>query len=434
MIPGRRLLGILALWGALALATAAFPAVLPFWLGTGALIAVVAAIDAVAVLRRAVPDCERELAATLALGVWAGVRLRVHNRSAVRVALDIFDGVPAELVARGMPVRTHIAANGWAEIHYEVRPLERGQFCFVPGHARLDSALGLWQRALALGEQQCIKVYPNFAAVAQYALLATDNHLSTIGIRLRQRRGQGLDFHQLREYRQGDALRQVDWKATSRLGKVIAREYQDERDQQVVFLIDCGRRMHAKDGELSHFDHALNAVLLLSYVALRQGDAVGLMAFAGDTRFLPPGKGSRQINRVLDTVYDLKAGLNTPDYRAAASSVLGQLKKRSLVIVVSNLRDEDDEELPTALQSLRRRHLVLFASLRERALTETLDQPVENFEDALAHSAALIYLAERQKTHDALHSSGTYCVDVEPQVLPVALVNRYLDIKRSGRL
>ena len=434
MIPARRLAALLALWGALALAAAVFAAALPFWLGAGALIAVVAAIDAVAVLRRPSPDCEREVAGTLALGVWTGVRLRVHNPGAKPVALEIFDGVPPQLAARAMPASVRIDAHGWADIAYEVRPLERGQFCFAPADARLASPWGLWQRARALGEKQCIRVYPNFAAVAHYALLATDNHLSTIGIRLRQRRGQGLDFHQLREYRQGDSLRQVDWKATSRVGKVIAREYQDERDQQVVFLIDCGRRMHAKDGELSHFDHALNAVLLLSYVALRQGDAVGLMAFAGDTRFLPPAKGAGQLNRVLDTVYDLQAGLATPDYRAAASSVLARLKKRSLVIVVSNLRDEDDAELPPALQSLRRKHLVLFASLRERALTETRDKPVETFDDALAHSAALIYLAERQQTHDTLQASGTFCLDVEPQGLPVALVNRYLEIKRSGRL
>lgn len=434
MIPARRLLVLLALWGGLALAAAVLPAALPAWLGTGAVILVVAAIDAARVLRGAAPDCEREVAGTLALGVWAGVSLRLQNRSAGPVALQIVDGVPPEMAVRGMPTRVRIDANGWADIHYEVRPLERGQFSFVPADARIDSPLGLWQRARALGTQQSIRVYPNFAAVAHYALLATDNHLSTIGIRLRQRRGQGMDFHQLREFRQGDSLRQVDWKATSRVGKVIAREYQDERDQQVVFLVDCGRRMHAKDGELSHFDHALNAILLLSYVALRQGDAVGLMAFGGDARFLPPAKGSGQLNRVLDTVYDMKAGLATPDYRAAASSVLARLKKRSLVIVVSNLRDEDDEELPPALQSLRRKHLVLFASLRERVLAETLDKPVETFDDALAHSASLIYLAERQQTHDALLASGTYCLDVEPQGLPVALVNRYLDIKRSGRL
>lgn len=434
MIPAPRLFLLLTLWLAVALVAAVFPDAMVFWIVPGAVIVLLAAIDALAVLRLATPDCQRDVAGSLALGVWSGVGLRLHNRGRRPIALEIFDSFPPEVTASGMPGRARIEPQGWAELRYEIRPLERGELFFLPGQARMDSPLGLWRRTMVLGERQCIKVYPNFAAVAHYALLATDNRLSMLGIRLRQRRGEGLEFNQLREYREGDSLRQVDWKATSRLGKLISREYQDERDQQIVFLIDCGRRMHAKDGELSHFDHTLNAILLLSYVALRQGDAVGLMGFGGDSRFLPPRKGAHQINQVLETVYDMQAGMNSPDYAAAASNLLTQLKKRSLIILVSNLRDEDNEELLPALQILRRKHLVLLASLRERVLSEALDKPVESFENALTHSASLIYLAERKKAHDAILASGTYCVDVEPEALPVTLVNRYLDIKRSGRL
>ena len=434
MIPAPRLLLVLTLWAAAALAAAVFSDATVFWIGLGTAIALLAAIDGLVVLRLATPDCRRDVAGSLALGAWSGVRLRLHNRGRWPVTLEVFDHFPSQLAANGMPGRARIDPHGWVDMSYEIRPLERGELCFSPGQARLNSPLGLWQRRVVLGEKQCIRVYPDFAAVANYALLATDNRLSALGIRLRQRRGEGLEFNQLREYRKGDSLRQVDWKATSRLGKLISREYQDERDQQIVFLIDCGRRMHTKDGELSHFDHTLNAVLLLSYVALRQGDAVGLMGFGGDSRFLPPRKGAHQINRVLETVYDMQAGTNSPDYTAAASDLLKQLKKRSLIILVSNVRDEDNEELLPALRILRHKHLVLLASLRERVLGETLEKPVENFECALTHSASLIYLAERQKAHDAIQASGAYCVDVEPQALPVALVNRYLDIKRSGRL
>lgn len=434
MIPASRLFLLLALWAAAALVAAVFPGTVVIWAALGAAIALLAALDALAVVRLATPDCQRDVAGSLALGTWSDVRLRLHNRGRKPIAVELFDEYPPEVAASGMPARARVEPHGWVEMRYEIRPLERGELCFSPGRARMESPLGLWRRTIEVGERQCIKVYPNFAAVAHYALLATDNRLSMLGIRLRQRRGDGLEFHQLREYREGDALRQVDWKATSRLGKLISREYQEERDQQIVFLIDCGRRMHAKDGELSHFDHMLNAVLLLTYVALRQGDAVGLMGFGGDSRFLPPRKGTHQLNQVLETVYDMQAGLNSPDYAAAASTLLTQLKKRSLVILISNLRDEDNEELLPALRILRSKHLVLLASLRERVLGEALDMPVENFEQAITHSASLVYIAERQKAHDALVASGAHCVDVEPEALPVALVNRYLDIKRSGRL
>lgn len=125
---------------------------------------------------------------------------------------------------------------------------------------------------------------PDFARLYGAELMAVDHWLNQIGVRGGQRRGLGLEFHQLREFRDGDTLRQIDWKATARKRTPIAREYQDERDQQILFLLDCGRRMRSQDGDLSHFDHALNASLLLAYVALRQGDAVGAMTFAGDDR------------------------------------------------------------------------------------------------------------------------------------------------------
>jgi uncharacterized protein (DUF58 family) len=277
-------------------------------------------------------------------------------------------------------------------------------------------------------------VFPNFAAVASYALLAIDNRLSQIGILQRRRRGEGLEFHQLREYRRGDSLRQVDWKATARSGKLISREYQDERDQQIFFLIDCGRRMNAQDDALSHFDHTLNAVLLLTYVAVRQGDAVGLLTMGGTPRFLAPRKSAGALNAVLNTVFDLQPTLRPTDYYRAALELMQRLRKRALVVIVSNLRDEDAATLNPALALLRSRHLVLFANLRERVIADTLARPVFELDDALAVSATADFLRAREAALRRVEARGGLTLDVEPERLAVALVNRYLDVKRGGRL
>lgn len=130
----------------------------------------------------------------------------------------------------------------------------------------------LWVKRQLARVPGSVRIYPNFASIAGFTLHALENRIQLMGIRRRQRRGEGLEFRQLRDYQQGDMLRQIDWKATSRRGKPISREYQEERDQQVLFLLDCGRRMRALDGETAHFDHCLNALLLVAYVALRQGD------------------------------------------------------------------------------------------------------------------------------------------------------------------
>ncbi len=434
MIPARRLFYLLWLWLVTGVAAAFWPLLVTVWIVVGVLILLAACIDLFAALRQPDITLERQVSATLALGVWSEVRLRIRQAAKSPVTVEIFDHFPPQVEVRGMPVQVRILASGWVEISYEIKPTERGEQCFAASRLLVLSALRLWRRSRMVGASECVKVYPNFAAMTSYALFATDNRLSMMGIRLRQRRGEGLEFHQLREYRTGDMLRQIDWKATSRLKKFISREYQDERDQQVVFLVDCGRRMHAKDGELSHFDHALNAVLLLSYVALRQGDTVGLMAFGGRPCYLPPRKGAGVINSLLDTVYDLQAGTSSPDFAKAATELMSRLKKRSLIVLVTNLRDEDNDELLPALHLMRQRHLVLLASLQERIINDVLSEPVHDFDAALRNSATHLYLGQRRKAHEAIKAYGVLGVDVEPEKLPVALVNRYLDIKRSGRL
>src|SRR5690606_11199118 len=157
-----------------------------------------------------------------------------------------------------------------AQVEYTLRPLQRGPLQLGQCYLRVKSPLGLWNISYQSGNGDDIKVYPDFSAITGYTILATENHTSQIGIRKAQRRGTGMEFQQLREYRLGDSLRQLDWKATSRRQQLISREYQDERDQHIVLLLDSGQRMRTQDDELSHFDHALNALLLVSFIALRQ--------------------------------------------------------------------------------------------------------------------------------------------------------------------
>jgi uncharacterized protein (DUF58 family) len=315
-----------------------------------------------------------------------------------------------------------------------VRPEERGEHRFGRIQLRVRSFLGLWERNHLAGEPALVRVYPNFAAVSKYALFAMEQRLSRIGVLKQRRRGEGSEFHQLREYRRGDPLRQVDWRATARLRKLISREYQDERDQTVVFLLDCGRRMRTRDAELSHFDQALNAVLLLAYVALRKGDSVGVGTFGGDERWQAPAKGHETLTRILNMLYDLQPGTLIPDYSRAAIDLLARQRKRALVVIVTNLREEDTDDLQGAIALLKHRHLVLVASLREEAVDQTLDAEVLDFDDALRVAAAHDYLGERDKTLQAMRATGVASVDVLPKALSMELVNAYLAIKARGAL
>jgi uncharacterized protein (DUF58 family) len=258
----------------------------------------------------------------------------------------------------------------------------------------------------------------------------------------RRRRGEGLDFHQLREYRVGDTSRQIDWKATARARRLISREYQDERDQRIVFLLDCGQRMRAREAPvdaaeraLSHFDHTVNALLLLAYVALRQGDAVGVLTFGHPKpRYFAPRKSVATVNLILNGLYDLEPTVAAPDYLVATEDLHARLSKRALVVILTNLRDEDDSLLVSALRLLRRRHLTLLANLREPSLDRVVRAGVARFDEALTYGAAAEYLRTRDATMARLRQQGVEIVDGYPQDLPRLLVNRYWDMKRAGRI
>ena len=434
ILPSSRLLWAVLALAAIAIAVSIFPEYQAPWplLAAGALL--LALLDAFAGLRLAAPALARRVPGSLALGVRSEVRLRVANATGMRVRLELHDHHPATFEAEGLPRRVDLERGQWTEVVYQVRPVARGETHFEAAEVRLFSPLGLWQITRRTGARSLVRVYPNFRALAKYTLLATDNRLSQIGVLQVRRRGEGTEFHQLREYRQGDAQRAIDWKATARTARLIAREYEEEKDQRVLLVIDCGRRMASKDDELSHFDHALNAALLLAHVALRQGDAVGMMTMAGVNRYSEPRKSVGAVHAILNRVYDIEPTLSVPDYHLAARDVMKQLRRRSLVIVLTNLRDEDDETLLPALKLLRTRHLVVLASLREAIISRALSARVDSFDRAVTHAAAAEYLAQRERSFRRIGAAGAVCLDVEPERLAISLVNRYLELKREGRL
>jgi len=311
-------------------------------------------------------------------------------------------------------------------------PIKRGRIRLGCSALRIHSRLRFWQWVVEAGHENEIKVYPNFSAIAHLAPLGFERRVARMGLHLMPRRGEGLEFHQLREFREGDALRQIDWKASARHAKAISREYQDERDQDMIFLLDCGRRLRNKDDRLSHFDHALNALLLTAYVALRHGDAAGMMSFAGASRWLSPIKGQTAMNVLLKQLYDLHSSTESSDFLQAAQHLMQRHRKRALIILISNVREEDSEDLIAAVRLLKKQHQVMIASLREHFLSQHLRQTVQHFDDALRYSGTAGFVAQRAKLLKKLRGEGVVIVDAEPQHLHLHLVKEYLKMKRSG--
>lgn len=434
MKPGRLLIWLVAAWSALGLAAAFVDELsLPWQLG-GLVLLILVVFDTLAGRKPPNLNIERNMPRNLPVDAWTPVELVIRNQGQRRCSFTLFDLHPGNHDSSHLPISLDLAPRQFVTTSYRVFPSRRGSAVFTGIDLLVHSPLRLWIRRHTHPLETQVRVYPNFAEVVKFTLLATDNKLSQMGIRQRQRRGQGMEFHQLREYREGDTLRMIDWKATARLRKLIAREYQDERDQNILFLVDCGRRMRAEDDGMNHFDQCLNAMLLLSYVALRQGDSVSLQAFGGDNRRLAADKGIGHINTLLNHTYDLQTSMEVSDYIAAARDLMGYQRKRSLVVIMTNARDEDQDGLLAAVRLLRSRHLVLIANLREQVLDQIIDAPVYTHDDALLYGATIDYLALRQQNHSRLTACGAMALNVTARELPVAIVNKYIDIKQRNIL
>ncbi len=377
---------------------------------------------------------KRQLPGNLSVGIANSAAVILENPYKRQILCTVTDQLADGITTDSLPLTMSLKAGHKRIIHYYIYPNSRGQFKMGSIDIRITSMWQLWEFRQQVCADQTVNVYPNFKPVLDNKILSMEQQLTRMGAHVVQRRGQGLDFHQLREFQQGDALRQVDWRASARQAKLISREYQSEKDQDVIFLLDCGRRMRIKEDEISHFDHALNAMLVTAWMALRQGDAVGMMSVAGAERWLSPVKGCAAMNLLLNQVYDLHSTTENSDYLRAAEQLMTRHRKHALIVIITNVRDEGAEDLQAAIRLLSGSHQVMVASMREVQLDQLLSQSVESFDQALAVCGTARYLQERQQALRLLGSMGITLTDVLPPSLPVALVNGYLSIKASGTL
>lgn len=387
----------------------------------------------------------RRLPAAFALGVKRHIPLYLSLGGEHSWYVRLVDHSDATLNTEYMPVDLFLQPDSSTEIGYIVTPTQRGEAVFAPAELRIQSLWRLLELQCRVGSEEKRRVYPDFAQVAKYAWLAGDRRLSEIGIKVFRQRGEGTDFKQLSEYKVGDSLRHIDWKATLRYDKPIIREFQNERDQCVLMLIDCGRRMRADERMnqannsigSSHFDQVLNATMLLSYVALKQGDAVGAMTFGtpvNQQRWFAPRKGVSMLNALMGELYAVQPTPTHSDYVTAAKDLLRRHSKRAMVVIVTNFRDEDAGELGQAVRLLQTRHLVLTASLKERVVGELASQPMESSDALIEIASAHLYEQSRRDAFNQLAAHNSLMVDAEPERLGIELVNRYEAVKRAGMI
>jgi uncharacterized protein (DUF58 family) len=391
--------------------------------------------------RRARLEVNRMPRGKFNIGVHNPVAIRVRNLDPRPVHVTLRDDYPLGFGAENAEGSLDVKGLSVATHRYQVTPPKRGRFHFGDLHLRIAGPWGLAsaERTIEAGEDA--HVYPDLRGAARLMLATTARDLTALGLRQLRRDGSGSEFARLREYIQGDPPHDIDWKATARRQAPTTRVYQTERSQNVLLCVDAGRAMAAQvEGEggtiLSKLDCAVNAALFLAFVAVRNGDRVGLALFAdGVKQFLPPAAGKSQYRRIVNALYGAEPTLSFVDYQALFRELSVHAKRRSLVVLFTDLFDEDQAKALTApVHRLAKRHVPLCVALRDPALeTLTQNRPTE-IDVAFQQAVAVEVVEERERLASQLAQQGVQFLDTDPRSLTIDTVNRYLEIKRRGLL
>lgn len=436
MIPTPRLLIFLLLGSLLVAGVALVPALL--WLALGYLVAVAGLVvaDYLITARPGAIEVERINDSKLSLGADNLVTLLLANRGRRPVRFLLRDEYPYQFVCDTTVLAGEVPPYDIFEARYHVRPLQRGDYGFGDVNIRYASALKTFVRQARYPAAAPVKVYPNVLDIRKYDLLARKGLLFELGLRPARVFGTGTEFERLREYNTDDEFRRINWKATARRGKPIAAEYETERSQYIVSVIDTGRLMRPPIGDLAKLDYAINTALLLAYVATLKGDHVGLLTFADDVRtYLAPRRGRGQFYRMLEALYNVQFEPVEADYARALAYLGVKHKRRSLVVVFTDLVTLDAAKpLIAHMARLAQRHLPLCVVISDPNVTRLAGLPPRDSGAVYQRAVAEMLLDERQVVLDTLNRSGVLTLDVPADKLSVSVINKYLELKGRGAI
>lgn len=418
------------------------------WYGYLALLLVLSLIDLWLLPKRSHWSVVRNLPERVDVHQSFEVRLELVLTGSDSLQLECSDDLPLTFVSEyeqeqslnGLggtytPTATGSIEGKRAVLTYMSTATERGKYLFHHVVLRYARGMSLWQKQVRLACPGEIGVYPDLSQV-RGVLSSMQDALILDGNRLFKKQRSGSEFHYVRDYIQGDDSRQINWKASARTAKLMTNIYQPEKGKIVTLLIDCGRMMGIELKGQMKLDRTLESALTLAAIALKQGDQVALLAFSSTVKvYVPPGKGLQHLQELTNAVYDLKADFVESSYGIAMSYVIRYQKKRSMLVVFSDMESYlYDKELAPYLQRLRQRHRMLLLSLNDPLLHGWVRIQAEDSRSAYIQSVAHKFTLDRKVYMQKMASRGIPVMDVPADQLTLSAVNAYLELKSRDAL
>jgi uncharacterized protein (DUF58 family) len=374
------------------------------------------------------------------------IELTVENRGRIIIDCRLVDDLPPALVAEPATLRLTAFPRVPASLRYRVEPKERGDWLTGWLYVRYRSPLGLAERWARAPLTQTVRVYPALRTSEEQQIFLARSRQIDLQLRRSQLRGLGRDFESLRDYREGDDLRDICWTATARRGTPITRQYQTERSQPVWIVIDCGRLMrarvamaesHKRSGwapSPSKLDYACTTAVALAQLALYSGDRVGLLAYGqGLQQRLLPGRGAAHLRQLIESLAQLRAEPSEADHLRATATLNRLQPRRSLILWVTDLAETAmrPEVIDGALQLLRR-HVLLFVAMAQPEVELIAQARPRNVEQMFRAAAAQEMAGRRELLLARLHEQGALTFDLNPEALTASVLNQYLTVKERA--
>jgi len=397
---------------------------------------VVAARDLALLPGRSGYIARRVMPEPFSLGEREEVSVIVENLAAAGLLATVADHAPSDLRPEPREVGGRFDRNGRLQLSYRTTSPKRGAYRFGPIDLQISRDSGWWRRQVRLQHPQEVAVFPNVVAIKRIQLSLRRGLRAMTGLRRARPPGASTAFAGLRDYVRGDDMRRVSWTATARRDRPVVVEVEAERGQQVMIAIDCGRLMTAPAGDLDKLDHAINAALMLAWVAQSYGDRVGLMTFDDRIKaFIKPERGSLQLRRITEALYSVQPDYVEPDFGHAMTHLALRIGRRSMIVVLTDVQDpQASRELVAHCLRLAARHLVLVVAMSDPAMVAARDAPVTSASRAYEWAAAEEFMASRRESFELLRRGGVLGLDVVAGSLSPALVERYLELKERALL
>jgi uncharacterized protein (DUF58 family) len=336
------------------------------------------------------------------------------------------------------PVSHRLAAypEAPATIRYSFIPAQRGDHMTGKLYLRYRSTIGLAERWAAADLTQTVRIYPTLRTPEENRLYLARHHRIELQMRLRRQRGMGRDFESLRDYLEGDEIRDICWTASARRGSLVTRLYEMEKSQPVWLVLDAGRLQSARVGRYTKLDQAAAAALALAQIALTSGDRVGLLAYGRDTQQLVlPGRGAAHLRLLLDALAQVRAEPLEADHLRAAATLMHRQSRRSLILWMTDFAETAMQpEVLDAAAQLVRRHLVLFIAISQMDVQRQANTTPETLDAMFETAAAQELLNRRERLLRRLEERGAMTLETQPESLAVSVLNRYLEVKEQGLL